>query len=352
MARVLVSLALVAAVAIAPAAANAANSKTQRALKQFGGMGMGGDMGYMDSSPPQQTSGGMGPNGVTGRGGGSQAREAAEASAFGADAGPLGGFGMSVEADAPGAGMMGGGAGLTLPGAAGPQAAGVLPPGVAPPPGTYVVDPRKGRPVYIEKGQTFKMTWTTAPPHPDVVMCCGGALQLTWSPMDGGVDRSVTLNSDATCPSEIANREFVTNIVQAAPRGVALLNFDQNGDYYISSSVGTQCVKSGMQFLLAVRGCKGDSPAYAPTTPLNVDCNKKEREAAAAQAEAQMAAAAAARQQAQQELQQAAANGKLTLGMDAAKEAAQVMGNGAGVERGMKAVAATVVAAAAAVLAL
>jgi hypothetical protein len=340
-------------------AANAATkSANARTLKQYGGMGMGGDMGYMDSSPPQQTSGGMGPNGVTGRGGGSQAREAAEASAFGADAGPLGGFGMSVEADAPGMMMggmaAGGGAGLALPGgASGPQAAGVLPPGVAPPPGTYVVDPRKGRPVYIEKGQTFKMTWTTAPPHPDVVMCCGGALQLTWSPMDGGVDRSVTLNSDATCPSEIANREFVTNIVQAAPRGVALLNFDQNGDYYVSSNVGTQCVKSGMQFLLAVRGCKGDSPAYAPTTPLNVDCNKKEREAAAAQAEAQMAAAAAAKQAAQQELQQAAANGKLTLGLDAAKEAAQVMGNGAG-ERAVMAAATTVaaVAAAAAVLAL
>lgn len=324
---------------------------------------MGGDMGYMDTAPPTQPArGGMGPNGVSGRGGGSQTREANEAAAFGSDAGPLGGFGMSVEADSPGmmgGGMMGGGgAGLALPGgggAGGPMAAGVLPPGVAPPPGTYVVDPRKGRPVYIEKGQTFKMTWTTAPPHPDVVMCCGGALQLTWSPMDGGVDRSVTLNNDATCPSEIQNREFVTNVVQAAPRGVALLNFDSNGDYYISSNVGTQCVKSGMQFLLAVRGCKGDSPAYAPTTPLNVDCNKKDREQAEAAAQAAMNAAAQAKAAAQQELQQAAANGKLTLGLDAAKEAAMVMGNGAEGRSGAAAraaVAAVAGAVAAAVLAL
>ena len=314
---------------------------------------MGGDMGYMEAPPPPAR-GGMGPNGVSGRGGGAAARDAAEASAFGADAGPLGGFGMSVEAEAPGMmGAGGAGAGLALPGG-GAQAAGVLPPGVAPPPGTYVVDPRKGRPVYIEKGQTFKMTWTTAPPHPDVVMCCGGALQLTWSPMDGGVDRSVTLNSDATCPSEIQNREFVTNIVQASPRGVANLNFDSNGDYYISSNVGTQCVRSGMQFLLAVRGCRGDSPAYAPTTPLNVDCNKKEREAAAAAQQAQEGAAAAARAAAQNELKQAAASGqKLTLGLDAAKDAAKVMGNGAGaVVSTVRGVVAAAAAAAAAVLAL
>jgi hypothetical protein len=244
--------------------------------------------------------------------------------------GPPGGGGMGMMA--PGAGGAGGAAGgLGLPGASGGvPAAGVLPPGVAPPPGTYVVDPRKGRPVFIEKGQTFRMTWKTSPPHPDVVMCCGGALQLTWSPMDGGVDRSVTLNADATCPSEIQNREFVTNIVQAANRGVALLNFDQNGDYYISSNVGTQCTNSGMQFLLAVRGCQGDSVAYSPATPLNVDCHRKQRAEAQAAAEAQMAAAAAAKVAAQQELKNAAANGKLSLTIDAATaEKVALAGSGA-----------------------
>lgn len=49
------------------------------------------------------------------------------------------------------------------------------------------VDPRKGPPILIRPGQVQKLTWKPAPPHPDVVMCCGGALQLSWSPMDSGV---------------------------------------------------------------------------------------------------------------------------------------------------------------------
>lgn len=48
-------------------------------------------------------------------------------------------------------------------------------------------NPRKGQPIFIKTGQVYKMTWKPAPPHPDVVMCCGGALQLSWSPMDSGV---------------------------------------------------------------------------------------------------------------------------------------------------------------------
>jgi hypothetical protein len=53
--------------------------------------------------------------------------------------------------------------------------------------GQAPVNPRKGNPIFIRTGQVYKMTWKPAPPHPDVVMCCGGALQLSWSPMDSGV---------------------------------------------------------------------------------------------------------------------------------------------------------------------
>jgi hypothetical protein len=48
-------------------------------------------------------------------------------------------------------------------------------------------NPRKGQPVLIKPGQLAKLTWKPTPPHPDVVMCCGGGLQLSWSPMEGGV---------------------------------------------------------------------------------------------------------------------------------------------------------------------
>lgn len=48
-------------------------------------------------------------------------------------------------------------------------------------------NPRKGQPVLVKPGQLAKLTWKPTPPHPDVVMCCGGGLQLSWSPMEGGV---------------------------------------------------------------------------------------------------------------------------------------------------------------------
>jgi hypothetical protein len=52
------------------------------------------------------------------------------------------------------------------------------------------VDPKKGMPLLIQPGNTTKLIWKTSPPHPDIVMCCGGVLQLSWSPMDSGVDHS------------------------------------------------------------------------------------------------------------------------------------------------------------------
>jgi hypothetical protein len=45
-------------------------------------------------------------------------------------------------------------------------------------------------PLLIQAGSTSKLIWKTSPPHPDAVMCCGGSLQLSWSPMDSGVDHS------------------------------------------------------------------------------------------------------------------------------------------------------------------
>lgn len=133
-------------------------------------------------------------------------------------------------------------------------------------------NPRKGQPVLVKPGQLAKLTWKPTPPHPDVVMCCGGGLQLSWSPMEGGVVSSVVLYSDTTCPASLANQENVVYIVQAANKGIVTLDFKQNGDYYISSSVGEHCATNGMQFLLAVRGCPQDSPTYTPTIPINVQC--------------------------------------------------------------------------------
>ncbi|KAF8059128.1 hypothetical protein HT031_005300 [Scenedesmus sp. PABB004] len=133
-------------------------------------------------------------------------------------------------------------------------------------------NPKKGAPVLIKPGQLAKLTWKPSPPHPDVVMCCGGALQLSWSPMDGGVVASVVLNVDDSCPNELQNQQYVEYIFQAAPKGIVTLDFKQNGDYYISCAVGEHCNAQGMQFLLAVRGCPQDNPTYTPVIPLNVQC--------------------------------------------------------------------------------
>eukprot|EP00878_Enallax_costatus_P028581 GHUV01030880.1.p1 GENE.GHUV01030880.1~~GHUV01030880.1.p1 ORF type:complete len:175 (+),score=51.30 GHUV01030880.1:1785-2309(+) len=103
-------------------------------------------------------------------------------------------------------------------------------------------------------------------------MCCGGALQLNWSPLDGGVVSSVVLNVDDSCPSDLQNQQYVEYIFQAAPKGIVTLDFKQNGDYYISCSVGEHCARQGMQFLLAVRGCPADNPTYTPVFPINVNC--------------------------------------------------------------------------------
>jgi hypothetical protein len=48
---------------------------------------------------------------------------------------------------------------------------------------------------------------------------------------------AVTLYTDNTCPSQLQNQENVVYIVQAANKGIITLDFKQNGDYYISSSV-------------------------------------------------------------------------------------------------------------------
>jgi hypothetical protein len=47
----------------------------------------------------------------------------------------------------------------------------------------------------------------------------------------------VVLYTDDTCPSSLQNQENVVYIVQAANKGIITLDFKQNGDYYISSSV-------------------------------------------------------------------------------------------------------------------
>ncbi|KIY99863.1 hypothetical protein MNEG_8099 [Monoraphidium neglectum] len=134
------------------------------------------------------------------------------------------------------------------------------------------VNPRKGTPLLIQAGNTTKLIWKTSPPHPDAVMCCGGAIQLSWSPMDSGVDHSVVLNIDDTCPSTLKNQQYVQYIYQAAPRGLVTLDFNQNGDYYISDAVANHCSQQGMQFLLAVRGCPSDNTIYSPVVPINVNC--------------------------------------------------------------------------------
>lgn len=134
------------------------------------------------------------------------------------------------------------------------------------------VNPRKGAPILIRPGQVQKLTWKPAPPHPDVVMCCGGALQLSWSPMDSGVVASVVLNVDNSCPNTLQNKEFVRYLFQAQPKGLVTLDFKQNGDYYISCAVAEHCSEQGMQFLLAVRGCSQDNSVYTPVIPLNVQC--------------------------------------------------------------------------------
>lgn len=136
------------------------------------------------------------------------------------------------------------------------------------------VDPRKGPPILIKPGQVQKLTWKPAPPHPDVVMCCGGALQLSWSPMDSGVVASVVLNVDNTCPNSLRNQENVRYLFQAQPKGLVTLDFKQNGDYYISCAVAEHCSNQGMQFLLAVRGCNQDNAVYTPVIPLNVQCTQ------------------------------------------------------------------------------
>lgn len=68
------------------------------------------------------------------------------------------------------------------------------------------VNPKKGQPIFIKAGQVYKMTWKPAPPHPDVVMCCGGALQLSWSPMDSGVVASGGVSKAMQCESCFAAR--------------------------------------------------------------------------------------------------------------------------------------------------
>lgn len=136
------------------------------------------------------------------------------------------------------------------------------------------VNPKKGQPLLIKPGQVAKLTWKPAPPHPDVVMCCGGALQLSWSPMDSGVVASVVLNVDNSCPNSLRNQEYVKYLFQAQPKGLVTLDFKQNGDYYISCAVAEHCNDQGMQFLLAVRGCSQDNSIYTPVIPLNVQCNQ------------------------------------------------------------------------------
>jgi len=56
------------------------------------------------------------------------------------------------------------------------------------------------KPVVIQPGQVAKLTWRPAPPHPNVAMCCGGALQLSWSPMDSGVVSSGKFVSQQVLP--------------------------------------------------------------------------------------------------------------------------------------------------------
>jgi len=132
-------------------------------------------------------------------------------------------------------------------------------------------DPNKGSPLFIKPGTTYKMQWLTSPPHPDVVMCCGGGLQLSWNQMDSsGVDRSVVLNVDSSCPNGLLNQQYVKYLVQAATTGNLLLNYAENGDYYISDPLGSHC-SNGMAFLLAVRNCPKDNPTYTPVTPISRD---------------------------------------------------------------------------------
>eukprot|EP00775_Hariotina_reticulata_P013151 gene13151-13281_t len=133
-------------------------------------------------------------------------------------------------------------------------------------------------PIVIQPGQVAKLTWRPAPPHPNVAMCCGGALQLSWSPMDSGVVSSVALNIDDSCPNELQNQQFVEYIFQAQPKGLVTLDFKQNGDYYISCSVGQHCSEQGMRFLLAVRGCPQDNPTYTPVVPLNLQCRPQQQQ--------------------------------------------------------------------------
>jgi hypothetical protein len=45
------------------------------------------------------------------------------------------------------------------------------------------------------------------------------------------------LNVDDTCPSTLKNQQYVQYIFQGAPRGLVTLDFNQNGDYYISDAV-------------------------------------------------------------------------------------------------------------------
>jgi len=131
------------------------------------------------------------------------------------------------------------------------------------------VSAQKGAPIIVKPGEVKQVKWLTSPRPADVLLCCGGALQLVWSRMDGsGVDRSVVVNDDNSCPNTLLNPEHAQVVAQGAPKGLVTLDFKQNGDYYVSSSVAQHCSQQGMQFLMAVRGCPTDDPTY--TAAVNI----------------------------------------------------------------------------------
>jgi hypothetical protein len=45
-------------------------------------------------------------------------------------------------------------------------------------PESQAVNPRKGQPIVIAPFNTTTIRWIPTPPHPDIIMCCGGSLQV------------------------------------------------------------------------------------------------------------------------------------------------------------------------------